>query len=386
MFNGNDYYETCFRLPFKDFSSCTKLKKNLETDFDPNLLLFLNKLEKMTLEDCNLNKRIEHVRNNISLRWISLTSRIEYKQHNSLKNIIHNDVVLLNKNNENLQSYFVKKDRDGDDVSYWFVCRHAFDPKMARLRDQNIVDMTEISIAIKFRVNNITNMVDSDESVFRNIPGSINNNKISSTDPSLVAMNTNKVELCLDTTRLLPIYAYLPTKTAILKFIIQGDFVLTSSRESLNESSDWNLMLLENIPRLFVDMLKELIIRKITESMKSSSKIDNKYFVSLDNTIENSMPDNFILNMSFEDIFDLLPRHQYCSTRPVFKELSNKIFQTLRTEKFLPSCDFELCQPSKLVSYSHLKFDPSVYVSEDTLFKATGELMTTCYVVVLAIK
>ncbi|GAV66160.1 DUF3883 domain-containing protein [Cephalotus follicularis] len=49
-----------------------------------------------------------------------------------------------------------------------------------------------------------------------------------------------------------PVFAFLPLRTYGLKFIIQGDFVLPSSREEVDGDSPWNEWILTEIPGLFV--------------------------------------------------------------------------------------------------------------------------------------
>lgn len=53
-----------------------------------------------------------------------------------------------------------------------------------------------------------------------------------------------------------PVFAYLPLRTYGLKFIIQGDFILPSSREEVDGDSPWNQWLLSEFPRLFVSAEK----------------------------------------------------------------------------------------------------------------------------------
>ncbi|XP_076948183.1 protein NO VEIN-like isoform X1 [Bidens hawaiensis] len=48
------------------------------------------------------------------------------------------------------------------------------------------------------------------------------------------------------------VFAYLPLRTYGLKFIIQGDFILPSSREEVDGDSPWNQWLLSEFPNLFV--------------------------------------------------------------------------------------------------------------------------------------
>ncbi|CDY18734.1 BnaC08g08820D [Brassica napus] len=52
-----------------------------------------------------------------------------------------------------------------------------------------------------------------------------------------------------------PVFAFLPLRTYGLKFILQGDFILTSSREDVDEDSPWNQWLLSEFPGLFVGAL-----------------------------------------------------------------------------------------------------------------------------------
>ncbi|KAL9327411.1 hypothetical protein ACSQ67_008056 [Phaseolus vulgaris] len=54
-----------------------------------------------------------------------------------------------------------------------------------------------------------------------------------------------------------PVFAFLPLRTYGLKFILQGDFVLPSSREEVDGDSPWNQWLLSEYPSLFVRALRE---------------------------------------------------------------------------------------------------------------------------------
>lgn len=49
-----------------------------------------------------------------------------------------------------------------------------------------------------------------------------------------------------------PVFAFLPLRNYGLKFIVQGDFVLPSSREEVDGNSAWNQWLLSEFPVLFV--------------------------------------------------------------------------------------------------------------------------------------
>ncbi|CAI0437020.1 unnamed protein product [Linum tenue] len=54
---------------------------------------------------------------------------------------------------------------------------------------------------------------------------------------------------CLDQQ---PVFAFLPLRAYGLKFILQGDFILTSSREEVDRNNPWNEWLLASFPALFV--------------------------------------------------------------------------------------------------------------------------------------
>jgi len=59
------------------------------------------------------------------------------------------------------------------------------------------------------------------------------------------------------------IYAYLPVlENTGLPFIINADFLLTSSREALDETSPWNIWLRYQIPDLFIEAFTKLIRSK----------------------------------------------------------------------------------------------------------------------------
>ncbi|KZV48452.1 hypothetical protein F511_18258 [Dorcoceras hygrometricum] len=54
-----------------------------------------------------------------------------------------------------------------------------------------------------------------------------------------------------------PVFAFLPLRTYGLKFILQGDFVLPSSREEVDGDSPWNQWLLSEFPDLFINAEKQ---------------------------------------------------------------------------------------------------------------------------------
>ncbi|OVA05274.1 protein of unknown function DUF3883 [Macleaya cordata] len=57
-----------------------------------------------------------------------------------------------------------------------------------------------------------------------------------------------------------PVFAFLPLRTYGLKFILQGDFVLPSSREEVDGDSAWNQWLLSEFPALFVSAQRSFCV------------------------------------------------------------------------------------------------------------------------------
>lgn len=55
----------------------------------------------------------------------------------------------------------------------------------------------------------------------------------------------------------MPIYSFLPTKTAAFKFIVQADFILATNRESIREQDPYNQQLIAQLIRLISDIFEE---------------------------------------------------------------------------------------------------------------------------------
>ncbi|XP_061665744.1 uncharacterized protein wu:fj29h11 isoform X2 [Syngnathoides biaculeatus] len=56
-----------------------------------------------------------------------------------------------------------------------------------------------------------------------------------------------------------PVFAYLPLRSFGLRFIVQGDFDIPSSREDVDRDSSWNQWLRSEIPQLFLKAMKVFI-------------------------------------------------------------------------------------------------------------------------------
>jgi hypothetical protein len=50
-----------------------------------------------------------------------------------------------------------------------------------------------------------------------------------------------------------PVFAYLPVQSYGLTFLLQGDWILASGRESLKVDATWNLWLRDEVPPLFLE-------------------------------------------------------------------------------------------------------------------------------------
>eukprot|EP01062_Namystynia_karyoxenos_P043159 TRINITY_DN3159_c1_g1_i3.p1 TRINITY_DN3159_c1_g1~~TRINITY_DN3159_c1_g1_i3.p1 ORF type:complete len:3805 (+),score=1311.45 TRINITY_DN3159_c1_g1_i3:71-11485(+) len=69
------------------------------------------------------------------------------------------------------------------------------------------------------------------------------------------------------------VFAFLPLRSCGLHFVLQGDWILPSSREDVDATSPWNQWLRSEIPALFVDSLK--VFR---EHFPSSAEALSSYF------------------------------------------------------------------------------------------------------------
>ncbi|KAL2923355.1 Chaperone protein HtpG [Bienertia sinuspersici] len=128
-----------------------------------------------------------------------------------LRNMLNDSVLVMRK--ELLGDGIVKVSH-GKEQMIWFVASNKLHPKVIRPN----VHMTEISIAL-----------------------------------TLNESGTGEYEPCLGQQ---PVFAFLPLRTYGLKFILQADFVLPSSREEVDGDSPWNQWLLSEFPALFVNAEK----------------------------------------------------------------------------------------------------------------------------------
>ena len=60
-------------------------------------------------------------------------------------------------------------------------------------------------------------------------------------------------------------FAFLPLRSYGLRFIVQGDFDLPSSREDVNSDSVWNQFIRDEIPQLFLSALDKIKVYMFPE-------------------------------------------------------------------------------------------------------------------------
>ncbi|KNA20999.1 hypothetical protein SOVF_047330 isoform B [Spinacia oleracea] len=125
-----------------------------------------------------------------------------------LRNVLNDSLIVMRK--EILGDGIVKVSH-GKEQMTWFVASHKLHPKVIRSN----VHMTEISMAL-----------------------TLNETMNGDYEPFLGQQ---------------PVFAFLPLRTYGLKFILQADFVLPSSREEVDGDSPWNQWLLTEFPVLFVN-------------------------------------------------------------------------------------------------------------------------------------
>jgi hypothetical protein len=86
------------------------------------------------------------------------------------------------------------------------------------------------------------------------VPREIARSESSQTELAIaVALPDEQAEEQEDSSARYPVFAFLPVQPYGLRFILQGDFVLASGRESIRQDNSWNQWLRNEIPGLFLD-------------------------------------------------------------------------------------------------------------------------------------
>jgi hypothetical protein len=309
-------YLTCLRIPFDNsFNKVPTLRQGIEDVFDDRLILFLNKLQHMRLDDrCN-DREVIHRKKIISSNWTRVSSTY----------INRFGIPLM------------------PSECYWLFRSLSFNPQMKRLStDSIILDSTEVYIAIKFIE---TNKENADDNTFDNdVETSDGDWNVHDGDNVGLDFNPKRKILEYDSNcGLLPIYAFLPTKTMLFNFIIQADFVLSSSREGILENDEWNLRILSHIPKLFKSIFEEMTLWTQTDSISKNIARNECMHINQLTSL------NYDVQIKPSDIYTILPRfHSKMKESDPFYKLIEEIYTELSDVPFLLNIVGELTSPNKL--------------------------------------
>ena len=134
---------------------------------------------------------------------------------------------------------------------------------------------------------------------------------------------------------LMPVYAYLPTSTCT--FMVQGDFVLPTNRESILEQNEWNLSLLSQVPKVFVQAITEMSRWCEAESQALlRGKPSNNLAQSIADfpVLSQLVGSYYRLLIEPADLLRALPRRRE-ATRDYIEGVVSNIFKELRA---VPCC------------------------------------------------
>ncbi|KAM3752097.1 hypothetical protein ACB098_04G163300 [Castanea mollissima] len=208
--SGTTLPTTTIVLPLK-FDKVKPVKEQL-SNVHPEVLLFLSKIRQLSVREHNKDPRL----NTVSA--IAITSETE----------------LVERKNIDAVSYTVHLSADEKDKEYEGECRYFMWKQKFPVRQENKVErrmeVEELVITLAFPF---------DERLHRGMssPG---------------------------------IYAFLPTEMVTnFPFIIQADFLLASSRETILLDSKWNQGILDCVPSAFIDAFDSLVINSVNAPVSS---------------------------------------------------------------------------------------------------------------------
>eukprot|EP00981_Chlorochromonas_danica_P002622 scaffold504_cov189-Ochromonas_danica.AAC.57 len=357
------YYETCVRLVLNDatLKNIAKLNSEMMEVFDGKLILFLHKLERMIFENKSVGNRevsIEHHRLRMSDDWTIIRS----------KSIEKYDPQLFGESLPSSAgaSFVAEKE------NFWLTMRKAIEKPVIR-RNGVIMDKTELVLALKFTVS-------KEEEQEQDLT-------VDSGTEQEGRKKRKQRTLSLDFKEgLLPMYAYLPTSNPLFHFIVQGDFILATNRESiLTGNNDWNEMLLKEIPDLFLTTIRELaawiqlvqmenviisrdslldaeIASKLAENCPHLFDMIRKYHQE-DAQASNDDEVDFMLDIRPEDLITLIPLPNRCLPQSLY----TTIYNGLRDVAFIVNAQGHLISPKEALTTKHLHFDISSYLPDYVL-------------------
>jgi hypothetical protein len=407
--SSGTYYETCLRLTLDAHAlkNLAKLNQDIQEAFNGKLILFLNRLERMILEDRQRDTTTEYVRQQLSQgecsAWVQIVTTTSTGDVSSLPGTV-------------MASTRTAVTTTAE--SFWLILRHQFAPQIHRL--EVLPEKTEVSIAFKFaktgRKYRAKALLQQDIEAQRaaaaaqtaalaeealyseqdashavDQEGSASGKKqhrghhkhaagyhkaLSEGDGEGSAPVQYVEEIRLDFSELLmPIYAFLPTSTHCFRFIVQGDFVLPTNRESILEQNDWNQSLFDKVPGMFAAAVRELALWSAntdttgeTQPVLPAEEL-SAVFPMLSQLALNTY---YCLKVDASDVLAALPRRSHTSKDHVNRVIT-AMYEELQSVPFLRAqASDALCTPTQLCTVHHLDFTPAQYLPEELLFQATG--------------
>jgi hypothetical protein len=407
--SSGTYYETCLRLTLDTHAlkNLAKLNQDIQEAFNGKLILFLNRLERMILEDRQRDTTTEYVRQQLSQgecsAWVQIVTTTSTGDVSSLPGAA-------------MTSARTAVTTTAE--SFWLILRHQFAPQIHRL--EVLPETTEVSIAFKFvktgrkyrakallqqdieaqraaaaartaalaeealySEQDASHAVDQEGSAsgkkqhrghHRHAAGNHKTLPEGDGDGSMPVQYVEEIRLDFSEL-LMPIYAFLPTSTHCFRFIVQGDFVLPTNRESILEQNDWNQSLFDKVPGMFAAAVRELALWSVETDTTGEAQPDlpaeelSALFPMLSQLALNTY---YCLKVDASDVLAALPRRSHTSKDHVNRVIT-AMYEELQSVPFLraQACD-ALCTPTQLCTVHHLDFAPAQYLPEELLFQATG--------------
>ncbi|KAK4471732.1 hypothetical protein MN116_004601 [Schistosoma mekongi] len=200
-----EWCKTLFVLPLNseivnnhsmiDQSPVVYVTQLIQTTFNASLMLFLRRLQCLTFSSIESNIYWRVKRTSKTLSTLSLG-----------KVKCFAELITVHETQSNLSA-----DGEKNTLHKWFCFKEIIPVDMKEL-NKNLPSQTEISLAVSL------------------------------TDPE-------PLQPC-------PIFSYLPVRSVGLRFFVNADFDLTSSREDVDSTSAWNRWIVGKIPNVFSDMIE----------------------------------------------------------------------------------------------------------------------------------
>lgn len=271
----------------------------------------------------------------------------------------------------------------------WFITQHKF--------DINIDTPTTTEISIAFRIDHMINEK--------------SNNLLSFNDGQLDIYDMQTFsEKWMNSVRIFqkfcdlpdhPVFAFLPLRSYGFRFTLQADWKVTSSRETVDTNTNWNLLIRDEIPDAFTRSIVKLIehaikldknniVQKKSQetSKKNAIEIENKGEID-DNEDDNEDDDNEDdENSSFSEdcivclnlIFHLIPTKNQIID--FFSTVPKIISQKLSSLKFIPTNEntFEeaknvVLHPLNSKAVSMSSFDDEKFATSRSLLNSDLEFI-----------